>query len=265
MNRSNPSLLSAMAGITDGQFAAEVLDGGAGGAILGSYNIDRQVLAAALKSRERGRLEFCYPIEKLAHQLIKEVRIAQSSHSEPTIFISIRFAAAGSIRQIIGELAQNSHTNLMIEINAHCRQKEVTSTGGGEALLKRQNELQKAIDILKGKDFMISVKARSPGLNCEAFAKQLADWGVDYFHIDAYTPGVDGPDFAAIRAATSVENIAVIGNNSIRDPRTAHQVLSCGARAFSIARAAIDNPKAIGTIVRNLNADPKEWLKEVAL
>ncbi|MHA2272166.1 MAG: tRNA-dihydrouridine synthase [Candidatus Hodarchaeales archaeon] len=257
MNRSNPSLLSAMAGITDGQFAAKVLDAGAGGAILGSYNIDRQVLGAALKSKGRGRLEFYYPIENLSHQLIKEVQIAQSSHSERKIFLSIRYAAASSIRQIIGELAQNIHSSLIIEINAHCRQKEIISTGGGQALLKRQHELQKAIDILKGKDFVISVKARSPGLSCEAFAKQLADWGVDYFHIDAYTPGVDGPDFAAIRAAAAVEDIAVIGNNSITTPRTAFQVLSCGARAFSIARAALDNPKTIGSIARNLRNYPK--------
>jgi TIM-barrel protein len=257
MNRSNPSLLSAMAGITDGQFAAKVLDAGAGGAILGSYNIDRQVLAAALKSRERGRLEFCYPIENLSHQLIKEVRIAQSSHSERRIFLSIRYAAASSIRQIIGELAQSFHSSLTIEINAHCRQQEVTSTGGGQALLKRQHELQKAIDILKGKDFVISVKTRSPGLSCEAFAKQLADWGVDYFHIDAYTPGMDGPDFAAISTAATVEDIAVIGNNSITSPEAALQVLSCGAQAFSIARAALENPEAIGNIAKNLRHSPK--------
>lgn len=257
MNRSNPSLLSAMAGITDGQFAAGILDAGAGGAILGSYNIDRQVLAAALKSRERGRLEFCHPIDNLSHQLIKEVRIAQSSHSERKIFLSIRYAVASSVRQIIGELSQNIHTDLIIEINAHCRQKEVTSIGGGQALLKRQKELQKAIDILKGNDFLISVKARSPGLSCEVFAKQLTDWGVDYFHLDAYVPGVDGPDFAAIRAAAAVEDITIIGNNSITDPRTAIQVLSCGARAFSIARAAINNPKAIGSIARNLRNHPK--------
>lgn len=246
-----------MAGITDGQFAANVLDAGAGGAILGSYNIDRQVLAAALKSRERGRLEFCYPIENLAHQLIKEVQIAQSSHSERRIFLSIRYATTSSVRKIIAELAQNIQSNFIIEINAHCRQKEVTSTGGGQALLKRRHELQRAIEILKGKDFVISVKARSPGLGCEAFAKQLADWGVDYFHIDAYTPGVEGPDFAAIRAAAAVEDIAVIGNNSIRSPRTALQVLSCGARAFSIARAALDNPEVIGSIARNLSHFPK--------
>ncbi|MFQ5979923.1 MAG: tRNA-dihydrouridine synthase [Candidatus Heimdallarchaeota archaeon] len=252
MNLSNPSLLSAMAGITDGKFAVRALHGGAGGAILGSFNIDRQALSAAHLVRKRGRLEFCHPLDSLAEQLSHEVKLIRSSHKKENIFLSLRFSESESLHNIISELSDRISSNLHFEINAHCRQMEITSVGGGQSLLKRPQELQKAIDILKAKGFLISVKARSPSLACQDFAKRLAGWGVDFFHLDAYTPGKVGPDLEAIRAAATAEDITIIGNNSITDSSLAQQVLSCGAKCFSIARAAMNNPEIIGEIAKNL-------------
>ncbi|MFX0113813.1 MAG: tRNA-dihydrouridine synthase [Candidatus Hodarchaeota archaeon] len=257
MNLSNPSLLSAMAGITDGEFAVRVLKAGAGGVILGSFNIDQETLTAAIESRKRGRQEFCFPLNSLSQHLADEVDKIRLSHKNESIFLSFRFTAARSVSKIISELSESISPDVIIEINAHCRQLEICSVGAGQALLEREDEVRQAIGFLKEKDFMVSVKTRSLDLNCGKFAAKAADWGADYFHLDAYVPGMPGPDLSAIQTAAMVDEIAVIGNNSITDPKIAAQVLSTGAKAFSIAREAMKNPQIIGDISKTLKNDWK--------
>jgi len=246
-----------MAGITNGEFAVRALNAGVGGVVLGSYNIDRQVLSAAYQSTIRGRCEFCYPLETLAQRIIHEVDTVRSSHKDQAIFVSLRFSDTNSVHEIANELSEVSLSPFVIEINAHCRQREIRSLGAGQSLLERPEKIEEAIKYLKEKDFLVSVKTRSPGLDCRKFAKQLVHWGGDIFHLDAYIPGTDGPDISLISQATSVDDILIIGNNSINNAKIASQVLSTGAIAFSTARAAMTNPGVIGKIVEDLRNFPE--------
>ena len=70
-------------------------------------------------------------------------------------------------------------------------------------------------------------------------AKAVADAGADYIHVDAMKPGFDYADYSVIESIKKNVDIFIIGNNSIRDLRSARLMLSSGADGISIARAAI--------------------------
>jgi tRNA-dihydrouridine synthase len=53
-------------------------------------------------------------------------------------------------------------------------------------------------------------------------------------------PGFNCADYSAIESIREKVDIFIIGNNSIRDLRTARNMLSSGADGISIARAAIN-------------------------
>ena len=70
-------------------------------------------------------------------------------------------------------------------------------------------------------------------------AKAVNEAGADYIHIDAMKPGFNCADYSVIESVRKNVDIFIIGNNSIRDLKSARLMLKSGADGISIARAAI--------------------------
>ena len=130
----------------------------------------------------------------------------------------------------------------LVEINAHCRQKELVKSGCGQALMNDPEKLRDFTSkVVKNCKKKVSVKIRAnvPGVDNLKVAMAVNDAGADYIHVDAMKPGFDCADYSVIESIKEKMDIFIIGNNSIRDLRTARNMLSSGADGISIARAAI--------------------------
>ena len=116
-------------------------------------------------------------------------------------------------------------------------------SGCGQALLENPEILYDfTSEVVKNCKKKVSVKIRAniPGVDDIIIAKAVNDAGADYIHVDAMKPGYDCADFSVIESIRKNVDLFIIGNNSIRDLKSARQMLSSGADGISIARAAIN-------------------------
>jgi len=172
-------ILAAMAGITDGSFANEVAINGADGVTIGGFNCHTSTFEAAVRINERGREEFIITPQELAEHIPNEIN--KISVNLPVI-INLRFSDPHSkwMKGLLESL-RSLDKNIIIELNSHCRQPEITECGGGESLLKRLESLENGIRVGKQYEFPISVKIRSSSLKePETFLKLLRRESVDY-------------------------------------------------------------------------------------
>ena len=80
----------------------------------------------------------------------------------------------------------------VVEINAHCRQPEITDLGCGQALLKNPSHLEKFTrEVVKKAKSKVSVKIRAnvPGVDEIRTVKAIDNADADYIHVDAMKPG----------------------------------------------------------------------------
>lgn len=247
INVRNPVILAAMAGICDGKFCFEAAKAGAGMVIIGGINFDAETINAGIKIKERGRSEFHIDLDNLEKFLRHEVSIAKKGGAP--VAVNVRVATKEGLMRA-GEIVQNSGANAF-ELNAHCRQPEITQVGGGEALLldiKKLGEwLEKLKEILK---IPLIVKWRANVVDDVALANTFELLGVDAFHIDAMKLGYPEADLEIIRrvSKTKKREIFLIGNNSITSVNNALKMLQAGAQAVSVARYTRDNPQLIGKL-----------------
>jgi TIM-barrel protein len=232
-------VLAPMAGITDGKFCSKMAIHGFDLLTIGGYNADQTAIKAGLKIIKRGRTEFDISKEDLLHHITDEVRLIKSQkHYNGQVSVNLRSSSPDPIIELskIPELD-------VVEINAHCRQKELVESGCGQALLKDPEMLQDFTSkVVKNCKKKVSVKIRAnvPGVDDVRVAKAIDDAGADYIHVDAMKPGFDCADYSLIESIKKNVDIFIIGNNSIRDLKSARRMLSSGADGISIARAAIN-------------------------
>ncbi|MCZ7399084.1 MAG: methanogenesis marker 9 domain-containing protein [Candidatus Methanoperedens sp.] len=238
----NPIALASMAGITDSRFASRF--GNAGLVILGGYNIDELTNEAARKEIDRGRSEFVSdnPIEFLEKEL-------EAAKGITTIAVNVR---AASVEPFIkaGQIARKS--GAILEINAHCRQPEITALGAGEALLKDIPRLCEYIGEIKKTGVVLSVKTRANVVNDVELARAIEKAGADIIHIDAMHP--DGMDTGVIKRVRNSTGLFIIGNNSVVDFESAKEMFSHGADMVSLARAVRSNPEIINRLVYDVTS-----------
>ena len=89
------------------------------------------------------------------------------------------------------------------------------------------------------KKVSVKIRANVPGVDDVMIAKAVNEAGADYIHIDAMKPGFNCADYSVIESVRKNVDIFIIGNNSIRDLKSARHMLKSGADGISIARAAI--------------------------
>ena len=227
-----------MAGITDGRFCSNMASQGFDLVTIGGYNTDQNSINAGLKIIKRGRPEFSVDKEYLIPYIENEVKFIKNQNDyNGSVSVNLRASSPDPIIDVskIPELN-------VVEINAHCRQYEMVKSGCGQALLKDPKVLKDfTSQVVENCNKKVSVKVRAnvPGVDDIMIAKAVADAGADYIHVDAMKPGFDYADYSVIESIKKNVDIFIIGNNSIRDLRSARLMLSSGAHGISIARAAI--------------------------
>lgn len=245
----NPSVLAAMAGITNGDFAQLCLKhGGAGMVTIGGYSIGREMIQASIKIARRGRKEFILQVENESRGLSREANKIQDLSN---LIINLRLNRSEDARKLAQEFHEIFPRKPIIEINTHCRQIEIIKEGGGQSLLHRSNVLKDIIREFYSKDFRISVKIRGNAISPDQFMSQVSQWPLDFLHIDSYQTGRKGTDLDLLTQYTQNLDISIIGNNSVTDLQSAKAILTTGVRFFSIARAAQKNPLIFDSLVKH--------------
>jgi len=228
-----------MAGITNGQFCSKMSIYGFDLLTIGGYNADKNAINAGLKIIERGRPEFNIDKNDLYNHIEKEVKLIKS---QPNYHGQVSVNLRSSSPNPLIEISKIKGLDV-IEINAHCRQPEMIESGCGQALLENPEILYDfTSEVVKNCKKKVSVKIRAniPGVNDIIIAKAVNDAEADYIHVDAMNPGHDCADLSVIESIRNNVDLFIIGNNSIRDLKSARQMLSSGADGISIARAAIN-------------------------
>jgi TIM-barrel protein len=234
----NPVAVASMAGITDSGFFEMFHD--AGLYMLGGYSIDEATMDASNEMVKRGRKEF---IADDVFSLI-ESELKKVLGKGVAIGINVRAASAGPFIRA-AELARKY--GAIMEINAHCRQEEMTAIGAGEAMLKDRISLARLVADAKKTGAVVSLKMRSGVVDDVKLCRTLEKAGLDIVHVDAV--GMKGANLNAIKKIRDSTGLFIIGNNSIVNYETAQAMLSAGSDMISVARAAANNPKFIGGLV----------------
>ncbi|UCG03076.1 MAG: hypothetical protein JSW11_03620, partial [Candidatus Heimdallarchaeota archaeon] len=248
-NSRNPSILAAMAGLTNGGFAKHCLiRGGAGMVTIGGYPIGREMINASFKVAQRGRDEFLLPVGKEPEKILSE---AHEISDFSRLIINLRLNSSKEAIHFARNFVDLLQEKPIIEINAHCRQTEIFELGGGQGLLKRFDVLTDIIKAFQSRDFCVSLKIRGNAIDPSTLIPQVKQWQLDFLHIDSYRNGIIGTDLDLLKVYSKKINFPVIGNNSVVDLSSAQAVLNTGAQFFSIARAARSDPTIFRALLKH--------------
>ena len=248
----NPVVLSAMAGITDADYA---LSHGkdAGLVILGAYNLDEEAVSAAKEVIARGRPEFVFedPLGKILEEIEKYRAAAGDDASQ--IAISCRSATIGPLVEAAKVFEEK---RVIMELDLHCRQPEFTKRGMGQGLLEKPETMIQMIEDVKDTGVVLSVKIRADVVPNEIFVQILDALGADIIHIDAMSEGA-GANPGVIAACRDATTRLIIANNSVRSFDDAKEFFSRGADMVSVARGSSDE-----NLIPSLSEKTEKYQKE---
>ena len=229
-------VVAPMAGITDADFLNRVIPLGFDVATLGGYSLDSPTINASKKIIERGRKEFDFPLDEIFTHIENEANFIKSVHSAVKVSANVR---ATTPRPIID--AGNIESLDIVEINCHCRQKEIVDIGCGQEMLHREDLGDFISQIVDNVDSEVSVKIRAnvDGVDTVEIATLIEDAGADYLHVDAMKKGVFEADWKLLSEICGNVNLKVIGNNSVNSKENLQKMIGTGVDGFSIARGVI--------------------------
>ncbi|MDI6701993.1 MJ0144 family RNA dihydrouridine synthase-like protein [Methanothermobacter wolfeii] len=230
-------VLAPMAGISDAEFCLKLIPYGFDMVTLGGYNADMETCRAGRLIIGRGRPEFDFDFNELPAVVAEE---ASKIKDRFDVRVSVNLRATEP--EGIIEISRLDPVDV-VEINAHCRQPEITRTGAGQAMLLEPEFLGDFTrEVVRKAASEVSVKIRGnvPEADTVLISEILDQEGCSYIHLDAMKPGVDRADLELVsRVSGAVRRARIIGNNSIRDLRSARAMLDAGADGVSVARAAL--------------------------
>ena len=236
---SKKVVLAPMAGITDGSFCKKYKDL-FGIVTIGAYDLDDATQIASEKIVKRGRKEFIYNLDKFDDLIKKEINEAKKSNA--LVSVNVRFK---DIDEALPKLKTIGDHADIIELNCHCRQKEITELGIGQELLKKENN-----EILK--NFLINIhelnikvpiflKIRANFVSVGELIKNLNNVK-PYFnglHIDCFNPNKDYADLEYLKIIRdNFRDKIIIGNNSIKSIKDAKEMLKY-SDFVSVARCVL--------------------------
>jgi TIM-barrel protein len=236
----NPlKILAPMAGITDGKFCSKLASHGFDLVTIGGYNVDRATIAAGESIIHRGRSEFHVTLRDVISHIDRQIGIIKDGNSwKGMLAVNMRALSPKPIIDI-SKLAGVD----VVEINAHCRQPEITELGCGQALLHHPHKLEEFTrNVVDKSECKVSVKIRAnvPGVDTVAVVKSVEMAGADFIHVDAMKPGYPHADYDIITSIKQHTDIFLIGNNSIKDVETAQKMITAGSNGISMARVLIN-------------------------
>lgn len=235
-------VLAPMAGITNGEFCSKLIPCGFDMVTLGGYNADKASINAGKEILSRGRPEFDISLEELFPQIEKESHLIKTRAREYNNEIKVSVNLRSLNPDPIIHISQISDVDV-VEINAHCRQKELTTIGCGQGLLQDSEFLEDFTrEVVNKSEAEVSIKIRAnvDGVDEIEIAHIIQDTGCDFIHVDAMKPGFDEADLDVIKKISQSIDTFLIGNNSIKDVESGKKMLEAGANGISIARAVIN-------------------------
>ncbi|HKZ41245.1 MAG TPA: tRNA-dihydrouridine synthase, partial [Candidatus Hodarchaeales archaeon] len=174
------------------------------------------------------------------------------------VFINVRFARVKSLEPLLDAIRE--YSTAIIEINAHCRQPEITALGAGQALLGRPERVLEAIELVQSTGRAVAVKVRGNDSKMQLLMEAFGQTSPDYLHVDAYEQNSGFTDLNLLRNIRLSYSGFLIGNNSVRDTESAYKALSqTGIDAVSIARGARENPGIFAQITQELSELGYKW------
>ena len=230
-------VVAPMAGITNAEFLNKVIPCGFDVATLGGYSLDAPTIDASRKIIERGRDEFDFPLNEIFTHIENEIGSIKDVHRDVKVSANVRATTAQPIIDV-GNIKELD----IVEINCHCRQKEILAIGCGQEMLNRQDLGEFISDVVDNVDSEVSVKIRAnvEGTDTLKLAGLIEDSGADYLHIDAMKKGVFEADWELLsEICNNKSNIKVIGNNSVNSQENLQKMIATGVDGFSIARSLI--------------------------
>lgn len=147
--------------------------------------------------------------------------------------VNVRAVRPEPLRQVALVCAAHE---AVLEINAHCRQDELTELGAGQSLLTNPDRLREQVRIARRTGATVSVKVRTevPGVDLPAVTAGVADAGASMVHVDA----MDSE--SVVEAIVDRTDAFVIANNGVRGRETVAEYLDYGADAVSVGRPSDD-------------------------
>ena len=229
-------VVAPMAGITNSEFLNKVIPYGFDVATLGGYSLDQPTIDASKKIIERGRVEFDFPLNEIFTHIENEVNSIKKVHKDVKVSANVRATTPQPIIDV-----GNIRDLDIVEINCHCRQKEITDIGCGQEMLNRQDLGEFISEVVDNVNSEVSVKIRAnvEGTDTLKLAGLVEDSGADYLHIDAMKKGVFEADWELLEKICNNVNIKVIGNNSVNNRENLQKMIDTGVDGFSIARSVI--------------------------
>jgi len=229
-------VVAPMAGITDANFLNKVIPYGFNVATLGGYSLDLPTIEASKKIIERGRKEFDFPLDEIFTHIENEVNSIKNVHGDVKVSANVRSTTPQPIIDV-GNIRKLD----IVEINCHCRQKEILNIGCGQEMLNRPDLSEFISQIVDNVKSEVSVKIRAnvDGTDTLKLARIIEDAGADYLHIDAMKKGVFEADWDLLTEISNNVDIKVIGNNSVNSQENLQKMIETGVDGFSIARSVI--------------------------
>ncbi len=259
-----PLALASLSGEADANWALAGRNL-AGAAFLGGIALDESSREAARALVARDRREFlpADPVTFIDEQLSRVATAGRSTGPSIRPGINVRTTTVEPLEAVAERCREH---DAICELNAHCRQPELTEIGCGETLMADTDRLSRFVARAAGTGAAVSVKVRAEVEGCALVrvAEAIESAGGDAIHIDAMdSPGV----VADVADAT---DLFVIANNGVRDRETVQTYFDAGCDAVSVGRPSRDPMRAVMRRVANAVAtaagasDPTEADERIA-
>jgi TIM-barrel protein len=236
-------LLASLSGEADARWAHQA-SAYADLAVLGGIALDARSRDAARAMVRRDRAEFLPPDPLV----FVDFQLATLASSPIRAGVNVRSATVDPVRRVARLCAAH---DALVEVNAHCRQRELCRVGCGETLLRDTARLCDYVSAAAAEGATVGVKVRAAvdGVDLVETARRVADAGATLFHVDA----MDSERVIADVAQTTPE-LFLVANNGVRDRATVAEYLDYGADAVSVGRPSTDH-RVLGRVRRAVD----EW------
>lgn len=235
------NVLSAMAGINNGEFCKKFTKQGVDVITLGGFNLDLETFKAGLENMKDGRKEFITCPHHVSEDISEDIQIIKEYNPswDGKISVNLRASQKESFKVLYG----NDDIDIF-EINAHCRQDPMLDAGTGQALLQNTALLQEMLEEVTSnckKEVGVKIRANVEGVNTLEIVEIIDTYNVQYLHVDATKPGIMEADYEIINKIASNTSTHIIGNNSVTTRADYEKMIESGANSVSVARAAKDS------------------------
>jgi len=234
------NVLSAMAGINDGEFCKKFTNQGVDLITLGGFNLDLETFKAGLENMTKDRKEFITCPHHISEDITEFIDVIKEYNSswKGKFSVNLRASSPKSFSVLYG----NEDIDVF-EINAHCRQPSMIKANTGQALLQDTTLLQEILEEVttnSGKEVGVKIRANVEGVDILKIVEIINTYNIQYLHVDAMKPGIMEADYDILNKIASNTDIHIIGNNCVTTREDYEKMIENGASSVSVARAALD-------------------------